>query len=54
MNQSNSHDNLLKNMREIDALMAFYQKAKDEPVANQVGSHHSPYILLKPMYPHFL
>ncbi|KHD05946.1 hypothetical protein PN36_06790 [Candidatus Thiomargarita nelsonii] len=47
MNQSNSLDNLLKNMEEIDALMAFYQKAKDEPVANQVNSHHSPYILLK-------
>jgi len=47
MNQSNSLDNLLKNMEEIDALMAFYQKVKDDPVANQVGSHHSPYILLK-------
>jgi hypothetical protein len=47
MNRSNSHEKLLQNMLELDALVAFYQKVKDEPVANQVGSHHSPYILLK-------
>jgi len=49
MNQSNSYDNLSTNMREFEALMAFYQKAKDEdePVANQVGGYHKPYILLK-------
>ncbi len=32
-------------MEELDALMAFYQAAKDDSVA--AGSHHSPYILLK-------
>jgi len=47
MNQSNSYDNLLKNLEELDALVAFYQKIKDEPVATQVGRHHNPYILLK-------
>jgi len=47
MNQSNSYDNLLKNLEELDALVAFYQKVKDEPVATQVGRHHNPYILLK-------
>jgi hypothetical protein len=35
MNQSNSLDKLSKNLRELDALIAFYQKAKDEPVADQ-------------------
>jgi hypothetical protein len=47
MNRSNSYKDLLFNLEEVDALTAFYQKVKDEPVANQVGSHHSPYILLK-------
>jgi hypothetical protein len=47
MNWSNSLDNLLENMEELDALTAFYQKAKDEPVVAQAGSYHNPYILLK-------
>jgi hypothetical protein len=46
MNQSNSYGNLSKNLRELYALMAFYQKAKEEPVA-AAGGYHSPYILLK-------
>ena len=47
MNQPNAYDNLLTNLEELDALMAFYQQAKDSPVATQNGRHHSPYILLK-------
>lgn len=47
MNQPNAYDNFSNNLRELDALMAFYQRAKDSPVATQAGEHHSPYILLK-------
>ena len=41
MKLSNSYENLLKNLEELDALVAFYQKVKDEPVADKMGSHHS-------------
>jgi hypothetical protein len=47
MKQSNSYENFLKNLEELDALVAFYQKLKDEPVSNQMGGYHSPDILLK-------
>lgn len=47
MNQSNAYDNFSNNLRELDALMAFYQRAKDSQVATPAGGHHTPYILLK-------
>ncbi len=47
MNHSTAYDNFSINLQELDALMAFYQQAKESPVATKNGHHHSPYILLK-------
>jgi hypothetical protein len=47
MRRSNSYENLLKNVEELNALSAFYQNVMANPVVTQTGNHHSPYILLK-------
>jgi hypothetical protein len=47
MKRSNSYEDFLKNIEELNALSAFYQNVTANPVVTQTGSHHSPYILLK-------
>jgi len=47
MKRSNSYEDFLKNLEEVDALIAFYQSVTDNPVATKTGNHHNPYILLK-------